>query len=473
MGGEEQGVSVCAACTHNCLLFHQTKQTSPTSFFKFLTRQDYLTTLCIPPAFSGIVASMVNKKINLNDSTGQQWKVKVSEVNGSFVFGEGWSRFSSGHGLKVGYLLVLNYIKDLHFDVKIYDTSACEKLGLPEKRNQKKRSRGKIGSPVRDGILVRQELDAPRQCSEVDLVVPQKAKESGQHVLVLDHSEEDPCHSKSLEFDQSHEDDGTMKSQNGDLIVSNVDYESNIVEKDAMICSKDTMLEGVLSTEVALDISELRIYGRSASLEADTYTYDKTFNSKIEENKAILSNREAQECQFSKALGEMKKLPVDMTPNLDSSMDEFHLTGEVSKKLKKEFVTLNEMEATGLPKEINGLLNSDIFNEDNASHFKPTQLSCVVPHDNVFLELPSCLPLIRKVKVDQQRKMLVFLRDPLRRLWPVYYHEKPHLKLLAHGWLDFSRANNIQPKDECIFEAEVDPECKSKRILSVQIVHNK
>ncbi|KOM40530.1 hypothetical protein LR48_Vigan04g072800 [Vigna angularis] len=399
---------------------------------------------CIPPAFSGIVASMVNKKINLNDSTGQQWKVKVSEVNGSFVFGEGWSRFSSGHGLKVGYLLVLNYIKDLHFDVKIYDTSACEKLGLPEKRNQKKRSRGKIGSPVRDGILVRQELDAPRQCSKVDLVVPQKAKESGQHVLILDHSEEDPCRSKSLEFDQSHEDDGTMKSQNGDLIVSNVDYESNIVEKDAMICSKDTMFEGVLSTEVALDISELRIYGRSASLEADTYTYDKTFNSKIEENKAILSNREAQECQFSKALGKMKKFPVDMTPNLDSSMDEFHLTGvfysvtaveifyhfksrytcvhvlvcivvhgqvlslyvfpprnpllylpesidsimitgEVSKKLKKELVTLNEMEATGLPKEINGLLNSDIFNEDNASHFKPTQLSCVVPHDNVFL----------------------------------------------------------------------------------------
>ncbi|XP_022636324.1 B3 domain-containing protein Os12g0592300 isoform X2 [Vigna radiata var. radiata] len=377
MGGEEHGVSVCAACTHNCLLFHQTKQTSPTSFFKFITRQDYLTTLCIPPAFSGIVASMVNKKINLNDSTGQQWKVKVSEVNGSFAFGEGWSLFSSGHGLKVGYLLVLNYIKDLHFDVKIYDTSACEKLGLPRKRNQKKRSRSKIGSPVRDSILVRQELDAPRQCSKFDLVVPQKAKENGQDVLILDHSEEDPCHSKSLEFDQSHGDDGTMKSQNGDLIVSNVDYESNIVENDAMIRSKNTMLEGVLSTEVALDISE--------PLEADTYTYDKTLDSKIEENKAILSNREAQECQFSKGLGEMKKLPVDMNPNLGSSMDEFHLTGEVSKKLKKELVTLNEMEATGLPKEINGLLDSDIFNEDNASHFKTTHVSCVVPHDNVFL----------------------------------------------------------------------------------------
>jgi len=69
--------------------------------------------------------------------------------------------------------------------------------------------------------------------------------------------------------------------------------------------------------------------------------------------------------------------------------------------------------------------------------------------------------------------MVVFLRDPLRRLWPVFYHEKLHLQVLAHGWLDFCRANNIQPKDECIFEAEVDPECRSKHILSVHIVHNK
>jgi len=45
MGGEEQGVSVCAACMHNCLFFRQTKPTSPTSFFKFISTQDYLTTL--------------------------------------------------------------------------------------------------------------------------------------------------------------------------------------------------------------------------------------------------------------------------------------------------------------------------------------------------------------------------------------------------------------------------------------------
>lgn len=66
----------------------------------------------------------------------------------------------------------------------------------------------------------------------------------------------------------------------------------------------------------------------------------------------------------------------------------------------------------------------------------------------------------------------MLLRDPQQRLWPVLYHEEPHLKVLAHGWLDFRRANNIQPEDECIFEA--DPEQsgnKSTRILDVCIVH--
>jgi len=264
----------------------------------YIIAQHLIKLQCIPPAFSSIVANMVSKKINLNDSTGQQWKVKVSEVNGSFVFGEGWNVFSLGLGLKVGYLLVFNYIKDLNFDVKIYDTSACEKLAFSKKRNQKKRSRGEIVSPVRDGVLVRQE--PKRQCSEADLEVPQNAEESGQLVPISDHCEV-PC-STSLEFDQSHGDDGTMKIENKDLRVSNLDNESNIFEKDAMTCSKDTMFEGILSKEVALDISELEI--RSASLgEAETSTYGKTSNLKIGENKAILSNSEAQECQFSKGLG--------------------------------------------------------------------------------------------------------------------------------------------------------------------------
>lgn len=84
------------------------------------------------------MSDLVNKKIALNDSSERQWNVKVSGFNGSFAFMEGWSTFSLNHGVKVGYLLVFNYVKDLHLDVKIYDPSACEKLDFPKARKQKK-----------------------------------------------------------------------------------------------------------------------------------------------------------------------------------------------------------------------------------------------------------------------------------------------------------------------------------------------
>lgn len=84
-------------------------------------------------------------------------------------------------------------------------------------------------------------------------------------------------------------------------------------------------------------------------------------------------------------------------------------------------------------------------------------------------KLPEYLPLTRRVKPFTHKKMVVLLRDSQMRLWPVFYHEQP--RLLTHGWLDFSRANNIQPEDECIFEVEPDPESRYQRILAVSIVH--
>nr|KYP38580.1 B3 domain-containing protein Os02g0598200 family [Cajanus cajan] len=419
-----KGHPVCAVCTNNCLLFHRPKQTppSPTCFFKVIAKQEHLTTLYIPPAFSSIVSHLVNKKVILNDSSGKQWNVEVSEVNGSFVFEEGWNTFSLDHGLKVGYFLVFNYIKDLHFDVKIYDTSACEKLDFSKKRNQKKRSRGKSGSPVKDGKLVRQgpnavvvsQLHVPKmqnQRSKVDSVVPQNSKESGQLMCISEHCE-DPYYSTSLEFDQSHGVDGTTRFANGDSKVPDVDCGTHIYQNDAIVCSKNPMFE--VGMGAYLDISELEMSGGNTSLgEANKSTYDKTSTLELEANKgikAIMYNREAQECQIAESLesdqaamskeehdlhiggfhntqqksngisnyldaelvnmitGEMKKVPVDMAPELGSSMDELNVTG--------------------LPEETKGELghSSDMFNQHNESHFKTAlTFSCVVPNDDVYL----------------------------------------------------------------------------------------
>lgn len=64
---------------------------------------------------------------------------------------------------------------------------------------------------------------------------------------------------------------------------------------------------------------------------------------------------------------------------------------------------------------------------------------------------------------------LVYLRDPDMRVWPVVYHGTYGLKTLAGGWEAFRTANNIQPGDKCIFQAEIGTE----DIFRVFIVHKK
>lgn len=54
--------------------------------------------------------------------------------------------------------------------------------------------------------------------------------------------------------------------------------------------------------------------------------------------------------------------------------------------------------------------------------------------------------------------MVVLLRDPDMRIWPVLYHEKSAFKILTSGWEAFSKANNIKLGDECVFGVESDSE---------------
>ncbi|KAG5019627.1 hypothetical protein JHK87_015482 [Glycine soja] len=131
-------------------------------------------------------------------------------------------------------------------------------------KQESRRSRARSGSPVREesNALFVSKHRVPKmksQCSEVDSVVPQNSVESGQLMCISKHRE-DPCYSTSLEFDQSHGVDGTMKIVNGDLKV--FDYGSHIFENDAIVHCKYTMFEGIFSMAAALDISELEMSGR-------------------------------------------------------------------------------------------------------------------------------------------------------------------------------------------------------------------
>ncbi|XP_021762034.1 B3 domain-containing protein Os01g0905400-like isoform X1 [Chenopodium quinoa] len=83
-----------------------------------------------------------------------------------------------------------------------------------------------------------------------------------------------------------------------------------------------------------------------------------------------------------------------------------------------------------------------------------SRIICLVPSDNEsFLELPEALPIKWRQKLDKKHK-LISLKDPAGRDWPVLYHKRNNLFVLASGWKEFRKANKICSGDECAFVAE-------------------
>ncbi|XP_019434020.1 PREDICTED: B3 domain-containing protein Os02g0598200-like isoform X6 [Lupinus angustifolius] len=519
---------VCSECTRKCRFLHGKGKSSSllhTSFFKVMIGEDFSKYMYVPPKFyhNVSVGDLLDKQIILEDPSGEQWKVTVSFVYGSIAFKEGWSAFSFDHGLKIGDFLIFNYTSESHFDVLIYDESACNMLDFSKTRNQKKRSRGRNDSSVKDGLLVRQGLKASgvsisdlpkmkRQHREVDLGGTQHNIEkvsnydninaTTKSVCIEDYGE-DPCYMTSRGLGETERDaktsmfdvldceilnncdvNGTWKVATVDSNVCDVDCGSHACQNEAIICNKDPLYERILGKGAASDPSELKLSRCNHSLgQKDNSAYDKNCTLKLKENSennSIMSNRKVRECQFAEGLGHMsqsiKKEIVDkMTPNMYK--DELLTTGQTSERFKSELQDTtpfvykdNLLLATGSSKVIKREPGQSLqpFNEDNESHSQTAAtVSCDVPTDiDTFLELPAPLPLSNKRGIKMKR-LVVYLRDELMNLWPVFYHEQSNFYALTEGWSEYRKANNIQPRDLCIFGAENE----SNRIIAVNIVH--
>ncbi|XP_019434018.1 PREDICTED: B3 domain-containing protein Os02g0598200-like isoform X4 [Lupinus angustifolius] len=558
---------VCSECTRKCRFLHGKGKSSSllhTSFFKVMIGEDFSKYMYVPPKFyhNVSVGDLLDKQIILEDPSGEQWKVTVSFVYGSIAFKEGWSAFSFDHGLKIGDFLIFNYTSESHFDVLIYDESACNMLDFSKTRNQKKRSRGRNDSSVKDGLLVRQGLKASgvsisdlpkmkRQHREVDLGGTQHNIEkvsnydninaTTKSVCIEDYGE-DPCYMTSRGLGETERDaktsmfdvldceilnncdvNGTWKVATVDSNVCDVDCGSHACQNEAIICNKDPLYERILGKGAASDPSELKLSRCNHSLgQKDNSAYDKNCTLKLKENSennSIMSNRKVRECQFAEGLEseqmvisqkryasqigsfyntngvldgipkisdtirkgqmskEIKKEHVDMTPSVYKYKDELPATGQTSERFKSELQDTtpfvykdNLLLATGSSKVIKREPGQSLqpFNEDNESHSQTAAtVSCDVPTDiDTFLELPAPLPLSNKRGIKMKR-LVVYLRDELMNLWPVFYHEQSNFYALTEGWSEYRKANNIQPRDLCIFGAENE----SNRIIAVNIVH--
>ncbi|KAJ9568240.1 hypothetical protein OSB04_004206 [Centaurea solstitialis] len=145
----------CEECTTNCVLMHKKdKNPSPiaTTFFKVMFGDDYSKHLktsafwkrkkrfsfrkgyelfvknFLPPRFARSVRHKVGKRTKLEDSSGEEWKVKFTMIDGLLAFEEGWNAFSTAHGLKVGDFLVFHYVMESHFVVLMYGQSGCPEI---------------------------------------------------------------------------------------------------------------------------------------------------------------------------------------------------------------------------------------------------------------------------------------------------------------------------------------------------------
>ncbi|KAA8528580.1 hypothetical protein F0562_035935 [Nyssa sinensis] len=95
-------------------------------FFKVMM-PGFLTELYIPPAFCGQLGEVKSEEAILTSRKGS-WHIKIGKRDKGFIyFREGWDNFVQHHGLCLGDFAVFEHIGDMHFNVYVFDSSACEK----------------------------------------------------------------------------------------------------------------------------------------------------------------------------------------------------------------------------------------------------------------------------------------------------------------------------------------------------------
>ncbi|GAB4860525.1 hypothetical protein Ancab_035685 [Ancistrocladus abbreviatus] len=178
-------VEACEECTQNCLLIHKQKHDpSPivTSFFKVMMGDQFSEALFVPARFAQTLTSLVDKETCLEDSSGRQWTVTLSCVDGYLAFQQGWHAFSLDHGIELGDFLVFHYIMGSHFVVHIYGKSGCEKLKfLVQSSVQNKRTKTTRDSVAKDGQCNRYEKESRKQQSNASFV-------SGSDVEIIENN---------------------------------------------------------------------------------------------------------------------------------------------------------------------------------------------------------------------------------------------------------------------------------------------
>ncbi|KAF8005863.1 hypothetical protein BT93_K0215 [Corymbia citriodora subsp. variegata] len=484
----------CAECARNCVILHgKNKNALPnvSSFFKVMIGSQFSELLYIPPKFSPTVSGLLNQNIHLEDSSGRQWEVTLSKVDGSFAFQRGWNAFSCDHGLEVGYLLLFYYLGS-HFRVDIYDRTGCRKVDFPENRTNKKRTRSARNSPgdptsdksssesasVVSGASA--ELDQSHCRTNVEEAVKQmesvclkscgRSQPLSKMVFAeelsfminrdIENREGEEARPAFDLFDFEIKNNKTCAGGNPCIVDGNgpssVGVISQSCHNEAGLADKDPILESVndwTCEEANQRIKKLEKSGNSEdevlpNVKGERMEVDEDNNCKVERPRII------------------KQEQVEMTPGYGSTkMAKLEICGK--KPVKVEYGG-----STALIAGDGQLVDSENPMASSIHMAAGTSYSVKVVTDcHSYLELPADLPSSFFKGTSSRDQKVVFLKDPSKRTWPVLYHERSGVRALTSGWDGFRKANGIQQGDDCVFQLEDSSSSQSPYKVSITRVN--
>ncbi|CAL9753088.1 unnamed protein product [Musa acuminata subsp. burmannicoides] len=105
---------------------------SQPSFFKIMLG-GFKEHLFIPPKFAKRLVGLVNQNVCLQDCLGNSSSVKISVVDSSLAFQEGWHDFVLDHSIDFGEFLVFKYLSKSLFSVQVFGIDACEREEFGER----------------------------------------------------------------------------------------------------------------------------------------------------------------------------------------------------------------------------------------------------------------------------------------------------------------------------------------------------
>ncbi|KAL6634656.1 hypothetical protein ACP70R_027327 [Stipagrostis hirtigluma subsp. patula] len=157
--------------------------------------------------------------------------------------------------------------------------------------------------------------------------------------------------------------------------------------------------------------------------------------------------------------------PLESTVNSQSDHTPVCTNHVVSCQPEHHFSEQEDRKSTNCVTQVALLpVKDDILEFDDRSSLKINLQFCIPNTTQKWLELPRSLS--SAVRQTRQDRNVVMLKDPMKRLWPVFYHENAVFVGFTAGWKDFVAANNLQIGDLCELFKEPD---EGEPVYSVQI----